>query len=73
MELSQKKDSNGSDNKKPINPAGNVNLASGGGSPCHICSETGHIVITTAKGKKIVPYYVCKKFNEMSPIERFSG
>ena len=37
---------------------------------CHICDEVGHTVITTAKGKKIIPYYVCKKFSQMSPGDR---
>ena len=39
---------------------------------CHICRKTGHTIITTAKGNKIIPYYVCEEFVNMSPSERLS-
>ena len=38
---------------------------------CHFCDEDGHTIITTAKGNKIIPYYVCKKFCELSAANRF--
>ena len=39
---------------------------------CHICDEKGHTIITTPKGNKIIPYYVCDEFVKMSPAERLS-
>ena len=39
---------------------------------CHFCDEGQHTVVTTAKGNKIIPYYVCGVFVAMSPAERFS-
>ena len=39
---------------------------------CHICGEDGHTLITTSRGKVIVPYYVCEKFVKMSAVERLS-
>ena len=30
--------------------------------PCHICDKEGHTVVTTARGNKILPYYVCEIF-----------
>ena len=41
------------------------------GLTCHFCDEEGHTIITTAKGNKIIPYYVCKKFCESSAANRF--
>ena len=38
---------------------------------CHFCDEDGHTIITTAKGNRIIPYYVCKKFCELSAANRF--
>ena len=37
---------------------------------CHICGKMGHTTVTTARGNKIVPYYVCEVFINMSPWER---
>ena len=37
---------------------------------CHICDNRGHTVITTAKGKTIIPYYVCQEFVTMTPLQR---
>ena len=39
---------------------------------CHICEKVGHAVVITAKGKKIIPYYVCETFASMSPAERLA-
>ena len=39
---------------------------------CHFCGEGQHAVVTTSKGKKIIPYYVCEKFVALSPSERYS-
>ena len=50
-----------------------VNHAKTNESPaCHICDEKGHTIITTPKGNKIIPYYVCNEFVKMSPAERLS-
>ena len=40
--------------------------------PCHICDQVGHTKIITARGKDIIPYYVCETFVKMSPGERLS-
>ena len=37
---------------------------------CAFCDQGNHIVITTAKGNKIIPYYVYEAFVNMSPAER---
>ena len=43
------------------------------GVKCHVCDKEGHVVVTTAKGNKVIPYYVCMcVFVNMSPLERFS-
>ena len=39
---------------------------------CHFCGEGQHTVVTTSKGNKIIPYYVCETFVSMSPAERYS-
>ena len=39
---------------------------------CHVCEKEGHVIITTKWGKSIIPYYVCEKFVNMSPSERFA-
>ena len=39
---------------------------------CPFCGKQGHAVVTTAKGNKIIPYYLCETFVGMSPSERFS-
>ena len=50
-----------------------VNHAKTNESPaCHTCDEKGHAIITTPKGNKIIPYYVCNEFVKMSPAERLS-
>ena len=50
-----------------------VNHAKTNESPaCHICDEKGHTIITTPKGNKIIPYYVCNEFVKISPAERLS-
>ena len=37
---------------------------------CHVCDKPLHTVVTTAKGNKIIPYYVCEEFVKMTPTER---
>ena len=39
---------------------------------CHFCDNTNHLVITTAKGNKIIPSYVCQIFVNMTPEDRLS-
>ena len=45
----------------------------GGEKRCSFCNEPDHYEITDpmAHGQKIIPYFSCKKFVEMSPLERF--
>ena len=49
----------------------NANMASGS-LTCHICEKGGHTIITTSRGNKIIPYYVCEAFVKMSHAERLS-
>ena len=39
---------------------------------CHICGEGNHTIITTLKGNKIIPYYVCEMFSKLSPTDRYA-
>ena len=38
---------------------------------CHFCDQAGHTVITTYKGRQMIPYYVCEEFVSSSAAERF--
>ena len=58
-------------NKEKPKLATRVHNSVGEGIKCSFCDKDGHIVITTPKGNKIVPYYVCEMFVCMSPSERF--
>jgi len=40
-------------------------------SKCSFCDETGHYEVTSAQGHKFIPYYSCKKFVELRPLERY--
>ena len=37
---------------------------------CHICDKAGHTIVITAKGKSLVPYYVCEEFVKMTHSQR---
>ena len=37
---------------------------------CHICDKPGHTLVTTARKKTIIPYYVCEEFVKMTPTQR---
>ena len=39
---------------------------------CHFCDKTDHLVITTATGNMIIPYYVCQIFVNPTPENRLS-
>ena len=41
-------------------------------SKCFICGEDDHFVTTGPDSKKLIQYFVCKKFVDMSPAERFA-
>ena len=62
------------DNSSSKSSSGNsrVNHTAGnsGAQKCHICDMDDHVVIKTAKGKLIIPYYVCEKFVKMSMKSR---
>ena len=60
----------GGEKKKPFSGA-NVVPPITGMSKCHFCGESGHTVVITSKGKSIIPYYVCKKFIELSSSGRY--
>ena len=66
----EKSKDGGGDKKKPFSGA-NVVPPVAGVSKCHFCGEGGHTVVVTSKGKSIIPYYVCKKFVELSPSGRY--
>ena len=52
---------------------GKVNYAMANASAmCLVCDEEGHTVITTIKCNKIIPYYVCEQFVNMTPSERLN-
>ena len=38
---------------------------------CFICSERGHVTTSGPQGSKLIQYFACKKFAEMTPNERF--
>ena len=38
---------------------------------CSICGEYGHVETNGPSGMKLIQYFVCKKFVEMSPEDRF--
>ena len=39
---------------------------------CHFCREGQHTVVTTSKGNRISPYYVCAKFVALTLSGRYS-
>ena len=39
--------------------------------PCLLCGEEGHLLTRNHNFKKVIQYWSCKKFVEMSPAERF--
>lgn len=41
-------------------------------SKCFICGETDHISTKGPNGMRLIQYFSCKKFAEMTPYERFS-
>ena len=55
------------------NPSDGVHTSLVSDKKCHICEQPGHTKIITAKGREILPYYLCEKFVKMSPAERFSS
>ena len=42
-------------------------------SPCFICGATDHVPTNGPKGSKLIQYFVCKKFVEMSNAERLAA
>ena len=38
---------------------------------CHICDKDGHLGTLDHRGKRVIQYFVCKKFVEMKPLDRF--
>ena len=40
-------------------------------SKCAFCDETGHFERVDRQGNKIVDYYLCQKFVQMTPLDRF--
>ena len=52
-----------------------IHLATGnqnaGSSKCTFCEETGHFERTDAQGNKVVDYFSCEKFVQMTPLDRF--
>ena len=59
------------DERKSVNHTGHF-PASPHDLICHFCEGGGHTVITTQKGNKIIPYYVCETFVLLSPANRYS-
>ena len=38
---------------------------------CSFCGESGHVQTNGPAGTKLIQYFVCQKFTEMSPLQRF--
>ena len=38
---------------------------------CHFCNELGHVQTSGPRGSSLIQYFVCKKFVEMNPSQRF--
>ena len=38
---------------------------------CFLCGESGHPIVRDHRGKKVIQYFCCKKFAEMSPGDRY--
>ena len=69
LKIEPKKTGQDKSGKKPNS---GVHSVTDGSLKCHFCGEGQHTIVTTAKGNKIIPYYVCGVFVAMSPAERFS-
>ena len=42
-----------------------------GSTKCAFCEETGHFERTNVDGNKVVDYFSCEKFVQMTPLDRF--
>ena len=42
-----------------------------GMNDCLLCGESGHVATQGPGGVKLIQYFTCKKFVEMSPLQRF--
>lgn len=71
IEVSIKNSDSGRTNSQGGKNTAHTSLVSD--SPCHVCGQVGHTQITTARGKLILPYYVCELFVRMSPAERLAN
>ena len=49
-----------------------VNTQSTGSTKCAFCDGTGHFERTNIDGSKVVDYFSCEKFVQMTPLDRFS-
>ena len=55
------------------NDASHHNREDGGNNPvCKICNATDHVQTSGPNGSKLVQYFVCKKFVDMTPAQRFT-
>ena len=67
-----KRDGNKNDSKKQKDSNQNFSANSATTSlKCSFCDGSGHVVITTPRGNKIIPYYVCEAFISSSCKERY--
>ena len=42
-----------------------------GSTKCKFCNESGHYERTDAHGNKVIDYFSCEKFVQMTPLDRF--
>ena len=67
-----KRETQKKESQEPKRQSGGVHTVSSSNIKCHVCDEDGHAIITTPKGNKIVPYYVCELFVKLSPAGRYA-
>ena len=50
---------------------GSVKLSSSNGLKCHICGKEDHVPTAGPEGIKLIQYFTCEQFVEMTPADRF--
>ena len=69
--LHKSKESLGMDNKPQVKPPGSHNTGSVQ-LVCYLCGKKDHVVSTDKYNRKMIDYFSCKKFVDMSPKDRYS-
>ena len=53
------------------NSKDSVKSSSSNGLKCHICGKDDHVPTAGPGGTKLIQYFTCKQFVEMTPADRF--